>query len=304
MKNYIFPFVEIEEQEDLKLAIILNIIDEKISGVLIRGEKGTGKSTAVRGIGELIGRCGGNKKVVELPMNATEDRIVGSIDIEKVLKDGSKSFQPGILYEADNNILYIDEVNLLDDYIVDLILDASAMGVNTIERDGISKSHSSKFVLVGTMNPEEGELRPQLLDRFGLMVEIFSEKDKEVRKRIVKKRLEFDKNQEEFIKKSQEKEKELYRRIIKARENFNSVIVDENILDMVVEISLELGVDGHRSDITIIRAAKAYAAFLGEEKVTIEHIKKLIPMVYSHRLRKRPFEEVNTDRILEIKDRL
>ncbi len=304
MNKYIFPFVEIEGQNDLKLAIILNIIDETISGVLIRGEKGTGKSTAVRGIGDMISRCGGAKKVVELPMNATEDRIVGSIDIEKVLKDGEKSFQPGILYEADNNILYIDEVNLLDDYIVDLILDASAMGVNTVERDGISKSHSSKFVLVGTMNPEEGELRPQLLDRFGLMVEVYSEKDRETRKRIIEKRMEFDSNQELFINNARSKEEELYKKIIDAKSNLSNIKVDEDILDLVVNISVDLEVDGHRSDITIIRAARAYAAFLGEDRVNASHLKKLMPMVYSHRLRKRPFEEINTDRITEISESL
>lgn len=300
----IFPFVDLQGQDNLKLAIILNLIDEKISGVLIRGEKGTGKSTAVRGIGELIQRCGGSKKVVELPMNSTEDRLVGSINIEKVLKEGEKVFQPGILYEADNNILYIDEINLLDDYLVDLILDAAAMGVNTVERDGISKIHSSKFTLVGTMNPEEGELRPQLLDRFGLMVEVYSEKDKDLRKNIVKKRLEFDSDPNAYIEKLKDKEAELYKKIIRARENFEEVEVSEEILNKVVETSIDLGVDGHRADITMIRAAKAYAAFLGFDKVDLDHIKTLLPMVYSHRLRKRPFEEINTDKIIAISESL
>lgn len=300
-KKQIFPFVQLEGQEELKLAIILNLIDPSINGVLIRGEKGTGKSTAVRGIEEMLSREGKIMKVVELPINATEDRVVGTLDIEKILKEGERKLQKGILYEADKNILYIDEVNLLEDYIVDLILDAAAMGTNTIEREGISYSHSADFVLIGTMNPEEGELRPQLLDRFGLMVNVVSERDAEIRKRIIKKRLEFSKDPESFIENSRDKERELVKKISTAKGNLNRVEIPEEILDLIVSISTKLQVDGHRADLTMIKAAIALAAFEGEEKITKEIIEKLLPLVYSHRLRKRPFEEIDTDRIYDPK---
>ncbi len=296
-RKQIFPFVELEGQNDLKLAIILNLIDPKINGVLIRGEKGTGKSTAVRGIEELLSRNGRDMKVVELPINATEDRVVGTLDIEKILKNGERKLQKGILHEADKNILYIDEVNLLEDFIVDLILDAAAMGVNTIEREGISYSHSSDFVLIGTMNPEEGELRPQLLDRFGLMVDVVSEKDKNIRKNIIKKYLEFSKSPNKFIEKFSNKEKELVEKIYNAKENLENITIDEDILDLIVSISSKLQVDGHRADLTMIRAAIALAAFEGDNIICEKHIERLLPMVYSHRLRKRPFEEIDKSKI-------
>lgn len=296
----IFPFVEIEGQDDLKLAILLNLIDRNISGVLIRGEKGTGKSTAVRGIGDLLQRHNQGIKVVELPVNATEDRVVGSINIEQVLKSGEKKFEPGILKEADGNILYIDEVNLLEDHIVDLLLDAAAMGVNTVEREGISYSHPSKFVLIGTMNPEEGELRPQLLDRFGLIVDIKSEEDIGVRKEIIRKRLSFEEDFQGFIRSAEEKEDELIKKIHDAKARRRKVKVGDDILESVARISLELKVDGHRGDLTMIRAAEAYAAFLGDGEVKKEHILRLLPMVYAHRLRKKPFEEIQVDKLDDV----
>ena len=281
-EKQIFPFVQIEGQEDIKLAIILNLICPAISGVLIRGEKGTGKSTIVRGIGELMQRQGENLKVIELPINATEDRVAGSIDIERVLKTGEKVLQKGILAEADGNILYADEINLLEDYIVDLLLDAAAMGVNTIERDGISYSHSSKFILIGTMNPEEGELRPQLLDRFGLLVDVKSEKDGHLRKEIIKKRLAFENDPVEFINSSHKEEKDLISKIKEAQKIFPDIKVGDDILDLVVSLSIGLNV-----------AAKAYAAFQERDEVTKGDIIRLAQMVYSHRLRKKPFEEIN-----------
>ncbi|AIN93824.1 ATP-binding protein [Treponema putidum] len=289
----IFPFVQIEGQEDIKLAIILNLICPEISGVLIRGEKGTGKSTIVRGIGDLMQRHGESLKVVELPINATEDRVAGSIDIERVLKTGEKVLQKGILAEADGNILYADEINLLEDYIVDLLLDAAAMGVNTIERDGISYSHSSKFILIGTMNPEEGELRPQLLDRFGLLVDVKSEKDGALRKEIIKKRLAFETDPVEFINSSYQEEKKLVSKIKEAQKHFPYIKVRDEILNLVVSLSIGLNVDGHRGDLTLVRAAKAYAAFRERDEVTKDDIIRLAQMVYSHRLRKKPFEEIN-----------
>ncbi|MGI5083788.1 ATP-binding protein [Treponema putidum] len=289
----IFPFVQIEGQEDIKLAIILNLICPEISGVLIRGEKGTGKSTIVRGIGDLMQRHGESLKVVELPINATEDRVAGSIDIERVLKTGEKVLQKGILAEADGNILYADEINLLEDYIVDLLLDAAAMGINTIERDGISYSHSSKFILIGTMNPEEGELRPQLLDRFGLLVDVKSEKDGALRKEIIKKRLAFETDPVEFINSSYQEEKKLVSKIKEAQKHFPYIKVRDEILNLVVSLSIGLNVDGHRGDLTLVRAAKAYAAFRERDEVTKDDIIRLAQMVYSHRLRKKPFEEIN-----------
>lgn len=292
-EKQIFPFVQIEGQEDIKLAIILNLICPAISGVLIRGEKGTGKSTIVRGIGELMQRQGENLKVIELPINATEDRVAGSIDIERVLKTGEKVLQKGILAEADGNILYADEINLLEDYIVDLLLDAAAMGVNTIERDGISYSHSSKFILIGTMNPEEGELRPQLLDRFGLLVDVKSEKDGHLRKEIIKKRLAFENDPVEFINASHKEEKNLISKIKKTQKRLPLIKTTDEILDLAVSLSIGLNVDGHRGDLTLVRAAKAYAAFQERDEVTKDDIIRLAQMVYSHRLRKKPFEEIN-----------
>ena len=278
-EKQIFPFVQIEGQEDIKLAIILNLICPAISGVLIRGEKGTGKSTIVRGIGELMQRQGENLKVIELPINATEDRVAGSIDIERVLKTGEKVLQKGILAEADGNILYADEINLLEDYIVDLLLDAAAMGVNTIERDGISYSHSSKFILIGTMNPEEGELRPQLLDRFGLLVDVKSEKDGHLRKEIIKKRLAFENDPVEFINASHKEEKNLISKIKKAQKRLPLIKTTDEILDLVVSLSIGLNVDGHRGDLTLVRAAKAYAAFQERDEVTKDDMIRLAQMV-------------------------
>lgn len=302
MQKYIFPFVEIQGQEELKLAIILNLIDPKISGVLIRGEKGTGKSTAVRGIGELMQRHNHSLRVVELPINATEDRVSGSIDIERVLKTGEKSFQEGILAKAHENILYIDEINLLEDYLVDLILDAAAMGVNTVERDTISYSHPSEFILIGTMNPEEGDIRPQLMDRFGFIVDVQSEKDKDSRKRIIKKRMEYSLDPESFVRQGITKEEELVDAIVKGQKNLEAIEVSEEILDLVVDLSIKLQVDGHRADLVLIRASRAYAAFVGVNKVEKDHVHKLARMVYSHRLRKKPFEDVDQSALDQIEE--
>ncbi|MFS0659857.1 AAA family ATPase [Niallia alba] len=190
-----YPFTAIVGQENMKLAILLNIINPNIGGVLIKGEKGTAKSTAVRSISDLMDGL----KVVDLPLSITEDRLLGTLDMEYAIKHGEKKFEPGILYYADNNILYVDEINLLDDSIIDSLLDVAAMGVNTIERDGISHSHSSRFILVGTMNPEEGEIRPQLLDRFGLSVDVFGEKNVKDRMLVIERRLAFENNPSAFI---------------------------------------------------------------------------------------------------------
>ena len=302
MKKNVFPFVGIEGQENLKLALILNLISPKISGVLIRGEKGTGKSTAVRGLGDLSTRHNRKIKVIELPLNCTEDRLVGSIDVEKILKNGEKEFQKGILSEANKNILYVDEINLLEDYIVDLLLDAAAMGENTVERDGISISHEADFILVGSMNPEEGELRPQLLDRFGLMVDVTGEDDMDMRMKIIKSRINYERNPEEFIKAYFHEEEELINTITKAKELIETVKISDEILEKVAKISLSLGVDGHRADITMVRALIAYAAYLGETEVKDEYLEKIYSLVYAHRLRKRHFEEIEEGRLPSIGD--
>ena len=209
----LYPFTAIVGQDEMKLALLLNAINPSIGGVLIEGEKGTAKSTAVRALPSLLPSMetgASAMSVVELPINATEDRVVGSINLEKALQEGVKAFEPGILHAAHQNILYVDEVNLLDDHIVDILLDVAAMGVNTVEREGVSHSHPSRFILVGTMNPEEGDLRPQLLDRFGLSVMVYGEQDPAQRMEVIKRRLAFGDNPAEFVETYKESERALH----------------------------------------------------------------------------------------------
>ena len=339
MGRYVYPFTAIVGQEELKKALILNVIDPSIGGVLLRGEKGTGKSLAVRALAEILPetevikgcpfscRPGGELcylcrekvergeelevvrkrvEVVELPLGATEDRVVGTIDIEAALKRGEKKFEPGVLAKANGNILYVDEVNLLEDHLVDLLLDAAAMGVNYVEREGISFSHPSRFVLVGTMNPEEGELRPQLLDRFGLSVEVKGLRDVEERKEVVRRRVEFEKDPEGFCKRWEEKQKELRERIEKARKLLPHVSVSDGILDLISRLCLEFGVDGHRADITLYKASSALAAFKGKDEVDEEDVEEVAGLVLLHRRRRKPFEdpESGPENIKEILGRL
>ena len=328
MKNekIIYPFTAIVGQEAMKKALILNIINPLLGGVLIRGEKGTAKSTAVRAFAELlpereeiedcIFRCNprdisslcenclekqergegfpivkGKMKVVDLPVSATEDRVVGTLDIEHAIKKGEKKFESGILAMANRNILYVDEVNLLDDHIVDVLLDSAAMGVNTIEREGISYTHPARFILVGTMNPEEGDLRPQLLDRFGMVVDVVGENNIDNRVEIIKRRLEYEENPEKFALKWEEEEIVLREKILKAMEILKNVKCSDNMYKIVAKISLELGVDGHRADISMLKAAKTIAAFEGELKVENKHILEAASLVLPHRMRRRPFED-------------
>ncbi len=325
----IYPFAAIVGQEDMKLALILNVINPSLGGVLIRGEKGTAKSTAVRGLVDLlevencVDGCRFNCKfdddmfqcdecktkkssgeyvsykrkkiVVELPVSATEDRVVGTLDIQKAIKLGEKSFEPGILANANNNVLYVDEVNLLDDNVVDVLLDCAAMGVNTVEREGVSFSHPSRFVLIGTMNPEEGDLRPQLLDRFGLVVEIEGEKDEQLRKEIIKNRLVFEDNPQALKASSRVKEEALSKQIEKAKTLLSDITVEEEIFDIVVKIGIALDVDGHRADITLIKAASTLAAFEGEKSVSKRHIEIAAKLALPHRMRKHPFEKSGVD---------
>lgn len=288
-ERIVYPFTAIVGQEDMKKALLLNLINPSLGGVLIRGEKGTAKSTAVRALGALLEEV----RVVELPISATEDRVVGSLNIEEAVKNGEKVFEPGILAQANGNILYVDEINLLDDHIVDILLDSAAMGVNTVEREGISYSHAAKFVLVGTMNPEEGDLRPQLLDRFGLVVEIKGEEDIEKRSELIRRRLSFEQDPQEFIREYKEEENTLKCKIKEAKELLPKIIIEEKCYRDAAKIGAALHVDGHRADITLLKTALTLAAFYGEEKISRKHILEAAKMVLPHRMRRMPFDTSN-----------
>ena len=282
-----YPFAGIVGQEQMKKALILNVINPKIGGVLIRGEKGTAKSTGVRALIDLLP----DNRVVDLPVGATEDRVVGTLDIEHALKNGEKKFEPGILAKAHNNLLYVDEVNLLDDHIVDILLDVAAMGVNVVEREGVSYSHPSKFILVGTMNPEEGDLRPQLLDRFGMTIDVKGENSVEKRVEVIKRRLAFEANPETFIQQFKEEHKQIVLQIKKAQKLLPKVKISDKMLELTAEITLDLGVDGHRADITMIKVASTIAAYENVDEVQREHILEAAELVLPHRMRRLPFDD-------------
>lgn len=334
-----YPFTAIVGQDLMKLALILNAINPKIGGVLIMGTKGTAKSTAVRALADLlpfikiIKDCPFNcnpddlkecchdcqkrilngkitetntefKKMVvkNLPINATEDRVVGTIDIKKALESGMKSLEPGILAEANRNILYIDEVNLLADNVADVLLDAAAMGVNIIEREGISIHHPAKFILVGTMNPEEGNLRPQLLDRFGLSVEAKPILEVDQRIEIIKLTEEYQQDPETFRKKYEHEQEDLLKKIIKARDLLDEVEISDILLKKIAQISIKMQIESHRADITINLAAKTIAAFKSRQHVSEEDIKIAAKLALNHRMRRLPFEEktLNEEEIEEL----
>lgn len=327
-----YPFTAIVGQDLMKLALILNAINPKIGGVLIKGTKGTAKSTAVRALADLLPEidvikdCPFNcnphnlkeschecqhkiidnklkdndiasykMRVINLPINATEDRVVGTIDIKKALEEGLKALEPGILAEANRNILYIDEVNLLADSVADVLLDSAAMGINIIEREGISIHHPSNFILVGTMNPEEGNLRPQLLDRFGLSVEAKPILDINKRVKIIKYAEEYHIDPHKFHDKFETKQKELREKIIKARKILDKVKISDEQLENIAKLSIKLEIDSHRADITINITAKTIAAFDGRTNVLDEDMKKAAKLALAHRLRKLPFEEQSID---------
>ncbi len=337
----IYPFAAIVGQEKMKLALILNVINPGLSGVLIRGEKGTAKSTAVRALADILPRIsvftedrfqldpdqetdtyleiakvlnltGENEapppttrrkvRVVELPVGATEDRVVGTLDLEHALKKGEKRVEPGLLAMAHRGILYVDEVNLLDDHVVDVLLDSAAMGVNTIEREGVSFSHPARFTLVGTMNPEEGELRPQLLDRFGLCVNIEGIADVQDRVAVMERRAAFDDNPEAFTGRWAAASEELAEAILAAKSRYNDVSVDRERLFEIARYCLDVGVDGHRGDIIILKTAKTLAAYEGRREVTSQDIQTAAELALPHRVRRQPLMEI-ADNVQAIRER-
>ena len=322
----VYPFAAIVGQEEMKLGLILNLIDPAIGGVLIMGHRGTGKSTAVRGLAELLPevwvakrctyRCDPSdiqaacddcraqlasaKKlererahvaVVDLPLGATEDRVCGSIDIQRALADGVKAFEPGLLARANRGFLYIDEVNLLEDHLVDLLLDVAVTGQNKVERENISVTHPARFVLIGSGNPEEGELRPQLLDRFGLNVEVKTEVELDDRVEIVERREAFDRDAEAFAAAFAEQEARLRKRITAAQKQASAIRVERSLVRRIAALCAELGIDGHRGELTITKAARALAAFEGKRKVGTAEITRVAAMALRHRLRRDPLEE-------------
>jgi magnesium chelatase subunit I len=332
----IFPFTAIVGQEEMKLALLLNVIDPKIGGVMIMGDRGTGKSTTVRALVDLLPNIQVvaddpfnsdpydpelmsedvrsrvrqkeqlsviNTKIsmVDLPLGATEDRVCGSIDIEKALTEGVKAFEPGLLAKANRGILYVDEVNLLDDHLVDVLLDAAASGWNTVEREGISISHPARFILIGSGNPEEGELRPQLLDRFGMHAQVGTVKDAELRVKIVEERSRFDQNPKSFRDAYNLAQENLRQQIMQARERLPNVKIDHELRVNISKICAELNVDGLRGDIVTNRAAKALASLGNRDHVIPKDILTIIPLCLRHRLRKDPLESIDSGLLVKEK---
>lgn len=283
----IYPFAAIVGQATMKKGLLLNLVNPQLGGVLIRGEKGTAKSTAVRALADLMA----DLRVVTLPISATEDRVVGTLDIEHAIRQGEKRFEPGLLAAAHGHILYVDEINLLDDAIVDALLDAAAMGVNTVEREGVSHSHPARFILVGTMNPEEGELRPQLLDRFALSVEVRGERDVASRMEVVRRRLAFESDPTAFRRRFEREQEALRERVLLARERLAQCEPSEELLEWTARLGIGLEVDGHRADITLMKTALALAAWEGRDRVQPEDLAEAALLAMPHRMRRRPFED-------------
>jgi magnesium chelatase subunit I len=320
-----FPFTAIASQDDLKLALVLTAVDPLIGGVLAFGDRGTGKSTAVRALAALLPRMRAVKgcpyhcdpsepqrlcdscrtvsklrtesiavPVVDLPLGATEDRIVGALDLERALTRGEKAFEPGLLARANRGFLYIDEVNLLEDHLVDLLLDVAASGENVVEREGLSVRHQARFVLVGSGNPEEGELRPQLLDRFGLSVEVRTPEDPASWVEIVKRRSAFEQDPDAFAAAWEGEESRLRRKIVSARKRLARTETADAFLHRAAELCLLLKTDGLRGQLTLVRAAKAYAAFEGDPSAGDRHLKRVADMALRHRLRRNPLDETGS----------
>lgn len=324
-----YPFSAIVGQDDMKRALLIASVDQEVGGVLVFGDRGTGKSTAIRALAALMpkmdvvagcpyncvpgaerpglcaqcrpGEDAGTEKVrsepmpvVDLPLGATEDRVIGALDLERALRDGEKAFEPGLLARAHRGFLYIDEVNLLEDHIVDALLDVAASGENVVEREGLSIRHPARFVLVGSGNPEEGELRPQLLDRFGLSVDVATPTELTSRISIVRSRDEFDRDRAAFIKRFQRKEGKVRKQIQKAREHLDDVELPDSVVELAARLCIALGTDGLRGELTLIRAARALAALEGAKEVTSEHLQTVAPLVLRHRLRRDPLDEAGS----------
>ena len=323
----IFPFTAIVGQDRMRRALILNAVSPRIGGVLIRGERGTAKSTAARALsallpeievvadcpfqcdpnhpdqlcdncrsrlekGEVLPVASRRTRFVDLPVSATEDRVVGTLDIEKAIQRGERRFEPGVLAAANRGLLYVDEVNLLDDHVVDLLLDSTAMGVNVVEREGISFQHPARFILIGTMNPEEGDLRPQLLDRFALCVDMEGINDPRQRVDILKRRVEFEENAEAFTRRWQPTERQLTQEIEQARDRLPLVTYTPHDLYTIAALTADFHVDGHRADIVILKTARAQAAYEGRFAVTEHDILLAAELALPHRLKKAPFQDV------------
>jgi magnesium chelatase subunit D len=295
-----YPFSAIVGHDQLRLALLLCAVRPEIGGALIRGEKGTAKSTAVRGLAALLsaatGTNGAGAGLVELPLGATEDRVIGSLDLQRVLRDGEHAFSPGLLARAHGGVLYVDEVNLLHDHLVDVLLDAAAMGRVHVERDGISHSHEARFVLIGTMNPEEGELRPQLLDRFGLTVDVHASRDVDVRVQVIRARLAYEADPDAFAAQHADADAELARRIAAARALVDDVVLPDNELRRIAALCAAFDVDGMRADLVVARTAAAHAAWRGVTTVEEQDIRVAAELALPHRRRRDPFDDPGIDR--------
>ena len=335
-QSRVFPFTAIVGQAEMKLALLLNVIDPRIGGVMIMGDRGTGKSTTIRALADLLpeipvvagdpynsspndpdlqssevrerlqrgesiseGRC--QVPMVDLPLGATEDRLCGTIDIEKALSEGVRAFEPGLLAKANRGLLYVDEVNLLDDHLVDVLLDSAASGWNTVEREGVSVRHPARFVLIGSGNPEEGELRPQLLDRFGMSVEVRTVRDPEQRVQVVDQRGQFDTDPVTFLDQFQGQQQTLQQQVVAAQERLGTVQMDPDLRLKISEVCGQLEVDGLRGDIVTNRAARALAAFEGRSEVNDDDVARVMACCLRHRLRKDPLEQVDSgDRVIKV----
>ena len=325
----VYPFVAIVGQERLARALLLNVIDPAVGGVMIMGHRGTAKSTAVRGLAALVpeidavancpyrcrpdgvGACAACRSaddpeatrvpvpVVDLPLGATEDRLVGTLDLEAALVRGEKSFEPGLLAQANRGFLYIDEANLLEDHLVDLLLDVAAAGENVVERESVSVRHPARFVLVGSGNPEEGDLRPQLLDRFGLYVAVTTDSDPSVRAAIVRRRLAFDDDPEAFVAQWAEETAAVRERLGIARSRRGDVELDSPTMERIVRLAAALDTDGHRAELTLARASRAHAAWEGRSRVDDDDVRFVAPLALRHRLRKDPLETRDDEHRLE-----
>jgi magnesium chelatase subunit I len=320
-----FPFSAIVGQEETRLCLLLSAVDPGIGGVLVFGDRGTGKSTAVRGLAALLPKikmvadcrygcdpadenalCEACRErlskgplrsvlasvpVVDLPLGATEDRVIGALDLERALSQGIKVFEPGLLARAHRGFLYIDEVNLLEDHLVDLLLDVAASGENVVEREGLSVRHPARFVLIGSGNPEEGELRPQLLDRFGLSVEVSTPTELAMRVEVVRRRDAFERDPAGYVAGWKKEDDRLRKRITAARALLGSVVVPDATLEQAARLCMALGTDGLRGELTLMRTARALAAFEGDHTVTDAHLRRIAPPALRHRLRRNPLDE-------------